>query len=93
MSNKITTLVLNLIISGNKIHQQRISARISEILEAQSFDCDAVALKIKKLLMARMREFIESPSQQNKDVLYAVAEFHGTYYPEYAPEQQISQAA
>ncbi|RZJ36119.1 MAG: hypothetical protein EOO51_01855 [Flavobacterium sp.] len=93
MSNKITTLVLNLIISGNRIHQEKIAAHLTEILEAQSFDCDSVELEIKKLLMSRMRLFIDAPTQQNKDVLYAVAQFHGTYYPEYAPEQLVSQAA
>jgi hypothetical protein len=90
MSNKITTLVLNLIISESLEHKRKLSARIIEILESQSYDCGGIEKEVKRLFVSKVQHFVENPNQESKAALFAVSQFHSEFYSEYAVEMKLA---
>ncbi len=80
MSNNITTLVLNLFIAERFMHRQNIAERIREILAVESDDENPLEMAVRKLLMSKLKMYVENPTREGKDLLYEIAEFYCEYF-------------
>jgi hypothetical protein len=92
MSNKITTLVLNLFIAESRAHRERICNRIVEIIDSQFYNCGLIEREIKQLMIQKMEQYLAAPSSHTKDVLYAVVQFHAEFYNDGMAETMLAAA-
>lgn len=90
MSNNITTLILNLLISENILHRIRISHKISELLESNVFGFGALETIMRNHFLSRIQNYVESPSGSNRDVLFEMADFYKMHFIEFTSELSIA---
>lgn len=86
MSNNITTLILNLLISESRIHRVRIADKVTEIIESNVGEFGRIEQLMRKQFIAALNACIDNPTGENKEFLFEIAAFYKDFYLETTPE-------
>ncbi len=90
MSKNIYTLVLNLFISENRLHRQRIALRIAELLDIDAADETAIQAVLKSHFMSSLMTFVDKPTLKGKTVLFELTKFLKAHFAEKRIEMQMA---
>ena len=76
LTNNLTTLVLNLLISENPSHRVLIAGRITEILDAWASDEWQIEEILRRQFTALLTKCVEDPACEQRVALRLIAEIY-----------------
>lgn len=90
MKTNITTLVLNLLVSENKIHRMALADYIFEILATHVGEFGEIEKVVRDQFVAQLQSCVENPTVESRYSVFTLAEFYRDNYIEYVPELMIA---
>ncbi len=90
MKNNITTLILNLLVSENRMHRSRIAESVVDFLNINVADFGGIERQVRKHFISRIEICVENPTSQCRIILFAFADFYKDVYIEYVQELNIA---